>query len=282
MQDQIPWQLYLFCAFQFFGFLLGLPWIRDPCKSFGKPCDPIERAASIHSALMLLALGVYFLLLTYRNRDKPEKLKRLAYFAIYCTIANLAGLLMIGAHSVTGLMNTTEHVVYVLATMILFFVLASAVSSDTPMVATAPFREGLGFNLKGVFALLAIASISWIFFNSDILTIQSRFVDTSKVSEVARMCWNSFSVLFLQVLFVYIYALAYDDDGDRAVLAMAFSVMITLNALVIWAQRKMETAGTLIFMLIYDLIFLALVLAAIARYQMELRRGDYEPLVSNA
>jgi hypothetical protein len=265
-----------------FGFFLGLPWIRDPCKSFGKPCDAIEKAASIHSALLLLALAVYFLLLTFRNREKPERLKRLAYFAIYCTIANLAGLLMIGASSVTGLMNTTEHVVYVLATLILFFVLASAVSSDTPMVATAPFREGLGFNLKGLVALIAMYSIFWIFLSSDILTIQSMFVGTTKVTDLARMCWNYFSVLILQVLFVWIYALAYDDDGDRAILAMAFSVITMLNAVVIWSQGKMETTGAFSFMLMIDLIFLVLALAAIARYQMELRRGDYEPLISNA
>jgi hypothetical protein len=79
-----------------------------------KPCYAIEKAACMNNAVMIFSLGIFFLLLTIRNRDKPEKRKRLAYFAIYCTIANLTGLLMIGASSVTGLMNTTEqHVVYV-------------------------------------------------------------------------------------------------------------------------------------------------------------------------
>jgi hypothetical protein len=67
------------------------------------------------------------------------------------------------------------------------------------------------------------------------------------------------NVLFLQILFVCIYALAYndDDDDDRAVLAMAFLLTFTLNdALVTWELRKVEQSGFLSSVTVNDLILL--------------------------
>lgn len=64
-----------------------------------------------------------------------------------------------------------------------------------------------------------------------------------------------------------------DDDGDRVLLAMAFSVMIALNAFVSWELKK------IVFQDAFPLLLAAL--ASIARFQVERRRGVYETL-SNA
>lgn len=280
-----PWQLYLFCAVQLLGFLMsstlmGGFLLRDPCQAVyggGKSCDDAEAVITNMNSLWLLSLAVFFFVLTFRNRDgAPEKLKRLAYFVIYCTIANLSGLLMIGSTSVVGMMKTREHVTYVIGSFLLFFILASAVSSDTPMVATAPFGENLGFNLKGYFALVAIFLLVWIFANSDFQPVNSVFQEGTELSELAKMCWNYWSVLALQVLFVMIYALAYDDDEDRETLAIATVGMNSIGMVFAWWLTAKTTRGIIVVIYSQCAILIALAIAAVVRYRHDIRRGGYE------
>jgi hypothetical protein len=277
---QSPWQLYLFCAVELLGSIMSSTWIvRDPCRPvYGDPCDDAARVLSDMNSFWLFSLAVYFFLLSFRNRNEPEKLKRLAYFAIYCTIANIVGLLMIGSTAVAGLMKTPWHVLYVALTFVLFVILASAVSSDTPMVATAPFRENLGLNLKGLMALFAVVLLAWMFANSDFQPIGTVFQE-EELSEIARMCWNYWSVLVLQVLFVFIYALAYDDDGDREVLAIAAAALNFLAMIMTWTLRRMVKTGIVTFMYVQGSIFIVLAIAAVVRYRMDLRNsGGYESI----
>jgi len=279
---QSPWQLYLFCAVELLGAFMSSTWLgRDPCHSVydEQSCDDAEGLLSDMNSFLLLSLAVYFFLLSYRNRDEPTKLKRLAYFAIYCTIANLVGLLMIGSVAVAGLMKTPWHVVYVAFTFVLFVILASAVSSDTPVVATAPFRENLGFNLKGLMALYAVFSLVWMFGNSDFQPIGSVF-EEEELSEVARMCWNYWSVLTLQVVFVFTYALAYDDDGDREVMAIAAAFLHALLMVFAWSEGSKVQVNLVTFTYIYCFIIIVLAIGAVARYRMDLRRSDYDPISS--
>jgi hypothetical protein len=280
------WQLYLFCALELFGFLMSstlIPFIPDHCKSGyggGKTCTSTEMVLSNYNSIWLLSLAVYFFVLTFRNRESGEKLKRLAYFAIYCSVSNLTALLLIGSTSAAGMMKTGMHVTYVLLTFLLFFILVYVVNTDSPMVAHTPIKDGLGLNVKGYILAITLLSIIWIFINSDFQSIGSVFLNPDEMTKLARLGWNWWSVLVLQNAFVLMFTLSYGDDGDQETVTIASIFLWIIGALVVWALREFENPGIVRVSWIQASIFTVLALLAVIRHRMQ-GRQNYEPVSSN-
>lgn len=278
------WQLYLFSALELLGFFLSstlLPFIPDPCMaSYGKQCGSAETVLTNYNSIWTLSLSVYFCILTYLNRDSADKLKRLAYFALYCVISNLSAILMTGSSSVAGLMKPGAHVTNVIMNFALFFVLVFAVNTDSPMVTHTPITENLGLNIKGYLVLHTIACLVWIFYNSDFQPIDSVFNDEDEMTKIAKALWNNWSVLVLQTALVIMYSFSYGNDKDQEAVAIASIFLLMLGAVIVWALRDLETAGIVTYCWIQASVLSGLALLAVIRYRMQ-GRQNYEPVSSN-
>lgn len=278
------WQLYLFSALELLGFFLSstlVPFLPDPCMaSYGKHCSSAETILTNYNSIWLLSLSVYFFVLTYLNRDSAEKLKRLAYFALYCTVSNLSAILMIGSSSVAGLMKPGAHVTYVIMSFALFFVLVFAVNTDSPMVAHTPLKENLGLNLKGYLVLLTIMCLVWIFYNSDFQPIDSVMNSEDKMTKLANAGWNMWSVLVLQTALVLMYSFSYGNYKDQEAIAISSIFTNMLGAVIVWAVRDVEKAGIVTYCWIQSSVLSGLALLAVIRYRMQ-GRQNYEPVSSS-
>jgi len=262
----IPWQLYLFGIVQLVGSFFMYGFFLDPCQLLtgkGECKSGAEMYSARAMAIAFLYIGVFFLSLTYLNKDSAPKLKRLANMATNCVVATLVGTVFTGSTSMGGVERSVFHMMDMIGMFLLLIIIMSAVMNDSEMAGYKSPLAGLGVNPKSFVLLVTIAVAVKLFALSDFVDLTSFLADPDSTSHLSRVLWAWMSVYCLEVLFPLAFALAFGDEKDQEAITIATVVVMLVSIVSIIPVAGSMKDGTMRSSYISAGVTLALAIVAV-------------------
>jgi hypothetical protein len=279
--------LYVFVIVQLIAGLLSLtvlPFLGGCKLLFGRSCDGPETVLTNYNAIWLLDSAVFFFVLAWLNQNNAPKIKRLSFFAIYCTFINLTGVFFAGSTHQHGVLPRAMHIVGFAVFFLVLIILSTAVRSDSPVAGTQSLTGKVGLNTKGFVVLMCVLLLFWIIVNGDVQHFSDvvKMEEGEKLSQLGRTMWNGWSALALELFLLYWFVVFYGDEKeDEAACVVTIVMSGVVASVIVWLVREHESKGIVKLALIQDGVIGVLALAAVVRYRVQGGRGDYEPVSSN-
>eukprot|EP00545_Synedropsis_sp_CCMP1620_P001113 CAMPEP_0119006684 /NCGR_PEP_ID=MMETSP1176-20130426/2463_1 /TAXON_ID=265551 /ORGANISM="Synedropsis recta cf, Strain CCMP1620" /LENGTH=295 /DNA_ID=CAMNT_0006958641 /DNA_START=119 /DNA_END=1006 /DNA_ORIENTATION=+ len=287
-----PWQLYTFCGFYlvaslaFFG-VFGYDaclWMTGTSCNNGDDDDDddssYEQLTSRLNAILALYVSVTFFVLTYRNRTSAAHLKRLGMFGVAASVALVATLMIMPRN---GVERKWQHFADFIAAWIILGIVGSSVQDDSAPVGKQSLRQGLGVNGKTFLLLIVVITFVKLVAMSefDAMWMVVKKPPDEQLSPLADFFISFATILMLDILLAFCYALFYGDEDDHVAMITVVVVMslVTMGAMAKFAYLVKSAKAALIG----DIVFVVLASVALARWYWQRRRreGGYNQIAGD-
>ena len=293
MTTTVPWQLYVFSLLNLVVGIVCFFTSTFTCNLiFGTKQCSAEGVTTVLFPLFsfcMTYIGALFTVLTALNhkRNEHEKLKRLAFIALNCTVAMLVALIMTGPKHLGGVEKGWAHLGDMFTIFALLIIVSTAVVDDHDVAGVVSFSnlfQGLGVNPKTLLWLALVGGTVKLFLVSDFMSYHYILTDDAdgSSSELSRVMWNWMVVFILQVLFVLFFAIGYGDYKDQESTVITIAVLSLFYGLFTLIGHKNTMKPSLFRQTIISLVvWIVLAIAAVVGGRRQQGRAGYETVSTN-
>ena len=217
------WALGLLIAQSVFymAMLSGDSWTM---QTFG-----VEKKGALKFMCDWLAFGISWgtssvVILTFLNRSKSAKLRKLCTFVQYCLCAEMAAIVFSGPKSAGGLMIDSEHLTNLIFNFVMLLVTGAAISSGPSAVPSGEFFFKPSSAAKTGVIVCFFAMTFWYF---DVCNLggMAKYMTSYPSNDGYLFNANRWFVLVIaETMFYMMFAIAYGDDADRRAL-LAYNIV---------------------------------------------------------
>jgi len=283
-------QLQIFALVRFVYGLASLLNLYSTCSVLTGTgtCQPTEIYLLSCIGLVLLFVAVAFSVLTTIAYDDWGKKRRLAFVAMHCVSAQLAGAVLAGSAVMGGIMPKGVHIAEIAVQLALFLILATAVwgggdgggGAESSVLIAGRVRGGIGINPKTFNVLFALLMVASIFINSDVMTydmVLGQAVADS-ITDTAKFWWSAYGVYVFELFLLYGFGVTYGTHDDNDFLTGLAVVFTAGELLQTYWFEPLLTEQYVKNVLISSCVIIGIGILAMAVYRNK-RHRDYESLV---